>query len=311
MNAIPLSLYEHDVNHVPRLRRGAGDAANARFLVQFGGQGNAFLPELTRLYAENELLRPFFAMCFDAVRDVQARPDVREVAGRCYPYGFELRDWLRERNVPPESSLFECPISFPGNTISQLALLYLISRCGYPLSELGRQTIATTGHSQGIVAATVFAQTARDYPDEGSASDDFLQISYDWLVWFCMAGVYIKSEYAAPAFSPTDLEDDAINAGVPTPMAVVFGPTSETIATWIADFNEAMAATNEICLALRNSPTVHVIAGHAVDLCRFRRRYSLEFATANYDWEYLPVSAPFHCGSHLRTISQRFARDAA
>lgn len=317
MNAIMLNTCEPTLDYVPHLRRSANEG-ETRFLVQFGGQGNAFLPELSRLYAENELLRPFFAMCFDALRDVQARADVREAYGVCFPHGFELRDWLRDRNVPPEEALFECPISFPGNTINQLALLYLISRCGYPLEELGRPTIAATGHSQGILAATIFALTAGNARDGAASSDSFLQVCYDWLVWFSMAGVYIKRDYRAPALPQADSDFSiATDDRLPTPMAVVFGPSTEQMRAWIEAYrtespeSTAAVAENPIAIALINSPTVNVLAGHPIDLCNFRRKYLKDFINFDYDWEYLPVTAPFHSGPHLRPISRQFASDSA
>ncbi len=302
-------------SHVPQIRQMARDG-KARFLLQFGGQGNAFLPELTRLYAEyGAEFAPFFEMCFAVVADVQARADVRADPGLYFPHGFALRDWLRDKDVPPSDALFECPLSFPGTTMLQLAQLYAIARGGYPLEELGHPTIAATGHSQGILAANVFALAA------GTTPDAFLQICYDWLLWFCVSGLYIKRGYRPPRVPDADLEFSlATDGGGPTPMAVVFGARTTRIAEWI----EAYAASDRemeayspavarqpIHIALINSPTVHVLAGHPVDLCRFRRRYLEQFVADEYDWEYLAVSAPYHSGPHLREISRAFARDVA
>ncbi|MEQ9366514.1 MAG: hypothetical protein RIF32_19895 [Leptospirales bacterium] len=309
-------------DHIPRLRRRA-ETGETRFLIQFGGQGNSFLPELRRLYAEDqEVLAPFFEMCFDVLRDVQARDLVRdrEVRKRCYPFGFELRDWLRGRDAPPPETLFECPISFPGTTILQLALLYRIARSGYPLEALGCSTIAATGHSQGVLAAAVFALAAGD----GGTSDplaNYLRICYDWLVWFSVAGVYIKREYQPPPIPTNDLEFSlAADERAPSPMAVVFGARTEELQAWIDAWAAQKPGSGEtsrsdakagVAIALVNSPTVNVLAGHPVDLCRFRRLYLREFTRFDYDWEYLAVSAPFHSGPHLREISRTFARDPA
>ncbi|MCR9144600.1 MAG: hypothetical protein NXI24_20345 [bacterium] len=302
---------------IPRLRRMA-EAGEARFLIQFGGQGNSFLPELRRIYRENQAeLQPFFEMCFDLLRDVQARADVRAARDCLYPFGFELKDWLTGRAEAPEAALFECPISFPGTTMLQLALLYAVARGAYPLEELSRSTIAVTGHSQGILAASIFAFAARDAEFVRDPLDRLLQISYDWLLWFTMAGVYIKRDYRSPALLARDGEFSLITDGrKPAPMAVVFGAATAQLQTWIDAFNRSDAKRRgenslPIGIALINSPTVNVLAGHPADLCRFRRRYLRDFINFAYDWEYLDVSAPFHSRPHLREISRAFAKDVA
>jgi malonyl CoA-acyl carrier protein transacylase len=314
MNAIVLNTCERSLNHVPLLRQAAlrGDA---RFFAQFGGQGNSFLPELRRLYAENESLRPFFEACFDALRDAQLRPDAHAARDLCYPHGFDLRDWLRGRNVPPESALSECTLSFPGTMLAQLAHLYLISLFGYPLADLARHSVACTGHSQGILAASAFALGV----DSDGQPHEVLQMCYEYLHWFAVAGFFVKTGYArrTPSLPAVTREFSyAIDGTLPRPMAVIFGPGRAQLDEWLSDFNRHHESTDPdlhgttLSVALINGPTVHVLAGHASDLCEFRRFTLAHFPPdGDYDWEYVPVTAPFHSAPHMRQIVQSFTRD--
>ena len=299
------------VRSLPELLQSAADG-RSRLFVQFGGQGSGTLSELQRLYNEREDLRNFFEVGIDAVRDAAQRPEI--LKSPYYRHGFELRDWLRGRNLPPEEYALQCSISFPLTLLAQLGHVYVLERMGLPLpammSAWGDDGHMVSGHSQGVFAAAAFGL--------GKSGDAFLQSVYDFTHWFAVAGYYVMSIYAesAPPMCAS-LREECVRqtGGEPAPLVAVSGPGAEELQAWLHTVNEklcrrygAEAVGAGLQLSLRNTDTSWVVTGHTL----YAAEFFLEAPPSGMNCEraFIPVSAPFHREDILKPVYRALAEDS-
>lgn len=294
---------------LPALLQDAVDG-RLRVFVQFGGQGSGFFSELQRLYNEREDLRNFFEVGIDAVRDAVQRPDIRQ--SPYYQHGFELRDWLRGGDVPPEEYMQQCNVSFPLTLLAQLGHVYVLERSGLPLAELlsASDDHMVSGHSQGVFTAAAFGL--------GRSGDAFLQSVYDFTHWFAVAGAYVLHEY--PSLAPrmrSPLLEECVrrSGGEPTPMLAVSGVSRQELEAWLETCNAmlrytygAAAVGDGLRVSLRNTDRSWVVTGHSL----YTAAFFLETPPPGVACEraFLPVSAPFHRLDILEPVLCALAEDS-
>ncbi len=278
---------------------------NKKFFIQFAGQGNSFLKELQILYERKEL-KEFFEVAFDAIQYCINRDEIKENLNLYYPNSFPLRDWLEKKKLPRESELSICTITFPGNQITQLGNLYAFIKNGYDPEEFLNYVHSTTGHSGGLQASVIFALGKKD--------KELLEIIYKFIIWYTIAGYYVQSSYGFREVEKELLEwSIKIDKEKPYPMAVVSNIEFSYLNDLIFNFNNKYNLLKEfpIKISLINGKDIFVITGHAKDLVQFRKEYYNIFINKKYNWNYIPVSAPFHRWDTMKENIYKFYNDPA
>jgi len=278
---------------------------NKRFFIQFGGQGNSFLKEMQILYERKEL-KEFFDVAFDAIQYCLNRDDIKSELHLYYPEGFPLKDWLEKTKLPKEETLSICTITFPGNQITQLGNLYSFIKNGYEPEEFLNYVESATGHSGGLQAAVIFALGKKD--------SDLLNIIYNFIIWYTVAGYYVQKAYGFREVQQEILEwSMKIDRERPYPMAVVSNIGFSELEDLIYQFNLKYSHLKEfpIKISLVNGKKIFVITGHAQDLALFRKENYEYFINNKYNWNYIPVSAPFHRWDTMKDKIYDFYNDDA
>ena len=131
---------------------------DAKAVITFAGQGIGYLDELARLYEEHEATRPLIDATADILSDLMN--DRAFTWSGFYSRGFDLRQWIQDPSTRPDatymsSSAVSQPLIYT-TQVSRYAAAY-----AQGLSEaLKAGAIAgTTGHSQGIMASVLIAET--------------------------------------------------------------------------------------------------------------------------------------------------------
>ncbi|GIX40860.1 MAG: ACP S-malonyltransferase [Leptospiraceae bacterium] len=278
---------------------------NKRFFIQFGGQGNSFLKEMQILY-EREDLKEFFDVVFQAIDYCIHRDDIKLEKNIFYPEGFPLKDWLEKRKQPKEEYLSICTITFPGNQITQLGNLYAFIKNGYDPDEFLSYVHSVTGHSGGLQAAVIFAL--------GKKNKDLLDIIYNFIIWYTIAGYYVQKSYGFREI-PEEILEWSLKSDKekPYPMAVVSNIGFSELEDYIEEFHNKYIEIKEfpIKISLINGNDIFVITGHAKDIALFRKEYYDIFIKNNYKWNYIPVSAPFHRWDTMKEKIYDFYNDEA
>lgn len=278
---------------------------NKKFFIQFGGQGNSFLKEMQILYERKEL-KEFFDVAFDAIEYCLEREDIQSESQIFYPEGFPLKDWLEKKNLPSESYLSICTITFPGNQITQLATLYLFIQSGYDPDEFLNYVHSTTGHSGGLQAAVLFAL--------GKKGKDLLEEIYKFIIWYTIAGYHSQKAYGFHKVPKPLLEWSlTYDRHQPYPMVVVANITYEELHSLIERFHQRHPEVLEFPLkiSLINAKNIFVVTGHAKDLILFRQEFYSFFTEKKVQWSYIPVSIPFHRVDTMNEKINDFYNDPA
>ncbi len=128
----------------------------ARLLLTFAGQAQTYVDDLAALYAEDQLARAVIEACADALTDELAQgADLHGL----HPYGVDLRSWLRDPETrPPAEATSGLALSLPLIFVCQAARLATLARYGLDPEAIGEWCIATSGHSQGMLAAMLAAE---------------------------------------------------------------------------------------------------------------------------------------------------------
>jgi len=125
---------------------------NKKIFFQMGGQGSPWYSELKKLY-DSGTLNDFFHHAIDAVKELKSLTQ-NSVAT---PYGLEPEKWLNdESSIPSEDYLSTAGVSLVMIQMTQLAY-YEQFRLKYPFSAVKSILAAATGHSQGLISATLLA----------------------------------------------------------------------------------------------------------------------------------------------------------
>lgn len=249
-------------------------ASDARVVVSFAGQAQAWLDELAALYTD-PLARPIIEAAAAAVDAELA--DGLGLTG-FYPHGAPLLQWITTPDTRPDAdALAAGPISQPFIFLTQIARFATLARHGFVGDRIDSWAVAACGHSQGVQAALLIA--------EGLAPDALAEKCARWVRLLMRQGVHMQRAWGRTRPSLA--------------MLAVTGPSQAALEPLV----DGLAAT----ISLANGPGRHVISGDPADLQRLQRRLDAQHAAAEAraqagqgqkpvapTIEQLAVSAPYH-----------------
>ena len=182
-------------------------AGNARFYIQFGGQGAPWYKELAAYY-KGGTMQPFFDVVLKALEEEV--PGLDGAVG--LPEGLEARKWLDDdSSLPAEDYLGCAAVSIPMIQITQLAHFENLHNNGYDRAKLIEYSKGATGHSQGLIPASLIAM--------GLSGDEYYANVAQYVKYLLYLGV--RAQEAYPHFAPTEDEikaSEALGGKVPSPM---------------------------------------------------------------------------------------------
>ncbi|MCC6811227.1 MAG: DUF1729 domain-containing protein [Deltaproteobacteria bacterium] len=268
----------------------------------FGGQASDYLTTLAKAYKPGTSAASFLDAFADRLETLRAGRPLAEQA--LYMQGIDFRPWVKTLKAKPRAEYLASPqISLPLIFAAQMAELLSLLADGYDRPAFWHKVIATSGHSQGLLAALCVNETLKTGGLEARA------LQYAEIVFFMGLRV---AQAVGPARISAEL---ARQAGVePTAMASVRGFSIEEL---------DRLASDGAYVALDNTWQSKVVSGRPEALERLRRAVQNECDTRkqkksagryagrapDFAFEYLPVGAPFHTPL-LTDAADRAAEDA-
>ena len=274
----------------------AANAGQAKFFLQFGGQGAPYLKEMQKLYTEASM-KPYFEIVVSAI-EAAAKMVEGTVA---HPEKVDFRKWLTE----PDSSPADDAMSIAGISLglieaTQFAHYEYLHQQGFDRKEMLKHTVAASGHSHGLIAASFTALGL-----EGQAYNDAL---YKYIQYLFLMGVRAQEVFPhIHATAEENAKSEALGAKGPAPMVAVLGESHATIESWVKEFN---GAAKKIFVSLYNTPNNRILSGARADLIAFHERYKAEFEAKQIKYVYLRSTCPFHC-ELMTPILEKFKPDLA
>lgn len=259
-------------------------AGNAHFYVQFGGQGAPWYKELAKYYTE-----PAFKKFFDAALSAidEERPRVEGSVG--LPHGIDARGWLEdESKIPSEDYLGCAAVSIAMIQMAQLAHLENLLQNGFPMADLVAHLAGTTGHSQGLIPASLVALNL--------SGDDYYAAVNKYMKYLLYLGV--SAQKAFPFFDAMPEENEkseALGGKAPSPMVAVLGLDHATIQKMVDEVNAGLPADQKIYISLYNSPTNRILSSYRSSLIAFHEKFKADVDEKKIKYVYLRTTCPFHC----------------
>lgn len=122
--------------------------ANVRLHLQFAGQGQPVLAELTAVAQQHPAARTLIELAADSLAQQVDSPQAAKLA--LHTEGLNLRDWLAGQHLPPEEYLMAAHVSFPLITLVQLAhYIAFLAETHTTHAEMVARAASSLGHSQG------------------------------------------------------------------------------------------------------------------------------------------------------------------
>ena len=271
-------------------------AGQAKFFLQFGGQGAPYLKEMQKLYAEASM-KPFFDVAISAI-EAAAQMVTGTVA---HPEKVDFRKWLTEPDhAPSDDAMSIAGISLGLIAATQFAHYEYLHQQGFSRADMLKATVASSGHSQGLITASFTALGL-----EGKAHYDAI---YKYIQYLFLMGVRAQEVFPAiHASADETAKSEALGAKGPAPMVAVLGESHATIEAWVKEFN---GAAKKLFVSLYNTPNNRIISGARADLIAFHERYKAEFEAKQIKFVYLRSTCPFHCELMI-PILEKFKPDLA
>ncbi len=256
----------------------------ARFYLQFGGQGGLWFRELARYYGEPNFA-PFFSAVLSAIEE-----ELHRVEGSIgLPQGLDVSSWLNDPNtIPSEEYLNYAAVSLALIQVTQLAHLEnLLLNSGLSQKNLTDLAVGASGHSQGIIAAA-FTSIAK-------GGDEY----YAALAQFTKYQLYmgVSAQKAYPYLAATEEEIDQskdLGGGVPSPMAAILGGEHSSIEALVDEINTELPVESKIYVSLYNSPVNRILSSHRSSLIAFYKKYQHKIEDKEFKFVYLQTTCPFH-----------------
>lgn len=259
-------------------------AGEAHFYVQFGGQGAPWYKELVKYYKE-----PAFKKFFDAGISAleEERPHVEGTPG--LPEGIDARGWLEDDSKIPSEDYLSCAaVSIPMIQMAQLAHLENLLQNGFPMDQMIAHLAGTTGHSQGLIPASLVAL--------GKTGDEYYDAVNLYTKYLLHLGV--ASQKAFPHFAPTAEElakSEELGGKAPAPMVAVLGLEHADIQKKVDEVNATLPADQQIHMSLYNSPSNRILSSFRSSLVAFHEKFKAEIDEKAFKFVYLRTTCPFHC----------------
>ncbi|WP_445162319.1 fatty acid synthase subunit beta domain-containing protein [Mycobacterium sp. Dal123C01] len=282
----------------------------SRFALTFAGQANAFIDELAKLYRE----------CFAAAQiiDQVAERITLELDGMqacdraVYSRGFDVLEWLQTPQTRPSAEYIQmAAVSEALVLLTQLAHYVRLLSSGYDCPEFWEHIGVAAGHSQGIMAA-IFAA-------ENAGKTDIAERVGDYVIYMVYQGLRMQQAYPLVGISPSLVaQAREADAGDISPMAMVAGLT----AAELVDAIEGLSL--DVTVSLENTRLRKVVSGRPEELDLLRRAIFDDYdarakkrsqgrhagSLVPRQWQYLPVSGPFH-SEYMRSGAVAIRSDIA
>ncbi len=272
-------------------------------MAVFGGQGNTenLLDELLDLdYIYQPLMRPFLRAVTTCLLEAAQDEDSKDFMTK----GFDVVSWIDNAEArPPREYLFAAAVSLPLVGLIQLVNYYLTCRILHLTpGQLAQRWVATTGHSQGIVAAAVVSLSRSE--------DDLIENSIRALQTLFWIGLRSQQAFPEATLSPTLLADSiAHGEGQPTPMLAIANVPLADLQAHVDISNRFLSPKEQIEIALHNGPRAFVCSGppkslYGLNLLLRKVKASTSLDQAKIPFserrlkfvtKFLPISSPFHC----------------
>lgn len=255
--------------------------SNKKIFFQMGGQGSPWYKELKKIYDSGEL-KDFFHHCFDAISELNSLTE-NAIAT---PYGLHPEKWLKEESsIPSEDYLSTAGVSLVMIQMTQLAY-YEQFRLKYPFSKIQNIVAGATGHSQGLISATLLAL--------GLEGEDYYKALRLYMKYITY--IALRAQEVFPFLNPSE-EDlkltDELGLKDPAPMVAVLGSEHKIIEELVQKFNEKNIAPT-IYIGLYNTPTNRILSSHRKSLLLFYKENKSYFEENKIKYIFLKTTCPFH-----------------
>lgn len=273
---------------------------DARFFLQFGGQGSPWIKEMVKQY-DNNALRPLFDVAFRAIDECLADPDV-QADKNPLPHGLDIRAWLENSDSIPSDFYLSCAaVSVPMIGLVQMGHLFNLIDQGYDLHEVLPHTAGITGHSQGIVPAAMTGL--------GKSGDELLVTAGNFIKFLFYLG--FRAQQPFPQLQPSEADaaasEEMGDKGL-APMAAVLNCKADRLQQWVDAMNQELSEKEKLHISLYNMPDSNIISSLSESLLKFRQKFKAEMDAEEVKMVYLKVSAPFHCPL-VSGSEEKFSKD--
>ncbi|OQE74119.1 hypothetical protein PENNAL_c0084G04136 [Penicillium nalgiovense] len=288
----------------------AAQQRKARLYAVFGGQGNDedYFEELRMLW---QTYRPLVEDLILSVSSMLQRETREESISRFYHNGMDIITWLEDPDrTPPSDYLIGASISMPLIGLLQLAWYRVVGRIvGTTPAQLQTALAGATGHSQGIIPATVIA-VAQSWTQ-------FDALALDALRLLLAIGTASQDQFAVGQLPPAVVADAEVNGeGFPGPMLSVADCPISQLRTYVDSVNGYLPVVARIEIALINGPTNAVLAGPPLSLHGFnvwlrevkapakglQHRIPFSQRKPEIHTRFLPITTAFH-SSYLTDVA--------
>ena len=239
----------------------AARSGDARIAVTFGGQGATWLDALRELHHAHPAVRTLTHSATERLRASASDPRLSALATPAR--GFDLARWIEHpESAPPPEVLSSSLVSQAGIFTASVARLLAMGERGFDLDALASLATATTGHSQGVMAALLFA--------EGFGFTGLVRRASELASYFFWQGYRMQESFVLAAVQPA-VRAAAEQAGIgePSPMAAVAGLTDALLAEALAKFHAANPQLPPIDVSLDNGYVRKVLSGPPASLVAF------------------------------------------
>lgn len=289
----------------------------------FGGQGPTWLSELAAIYKTYPYMRPLIEKAAHVVNEQVLDA---EIAALYLPaHGFPLLSWLEEIDVPTAAYLCSAPVSCPMILLTQLANYSVVCHeWGLSPKAAKAHFSGATGHSQGLIGATVFSIC--------DTIEELFEVTLStvrFMVWFGC-----RLQLATP-FSPYEVREEVrseakqLGYPSPTPMLAVLQLDLTRLSKYISLVNKSVSnhPARQIAIGLKNAPAINIVVGHPESLFQLvamlhraelppksntdQNRVPHSKRKRAFTCRFLQVSVPFHHSTLLSQVAEAMIKDAA
>lgn len=294
----------------------------------FGGQGvnETYWQELVNLHSlYPSILKPFLEAADLHLHSLSSSTHA-QTSSLYKDYGIRILKWLNHpTSKPPSSYLATCALSLPLIGLVQIASYITLGRVQdlTPNSISSQLAGGVTGHSQGIVVATLIAGRLPSGKDTWS---EFYQSALHAITLLFHIGFHGSVAFPQTSLPPKLTGITADKEGIPTPMLAVTGLSLEHLQKCIDTTcneldNMSSPAEPDAQVSLFNGPKAFVVTGHPrtlVGLVSALRKSKADSGVDQskipyskrlpvFSMRFLPVGVPYH-SHHLQGCTSRMMR---
>jgi len=270
---------------------------NAKFFLQFGGQGAPWLKELSQ-YKQNPEFNKFFETVFNGF--IEVHPHIKDSVA--YNTSLDFPKWVEDPTTAPDDLILSSAgISLFAITVTQFAHYENLQIKGFDRSQMLKNSLGATGHSQGLIAAS-FAALQLEGEEYYTALKKYVQY---------MLYMGARAQEAFPYLQATNTDvtaSETLASKDPAPMVAVLGESHSIIEKIVADVNETLDDNKKIYVSLYNTPDNRILSSFRSSLIKFNEKVKPLIEEKKLKFVYLRSSCPFH-SKLMQPICEPFEKD--